>query len=114
LTYLGFVTEGKLAAIFIKPSLGVSNWPVIYFSNYTPTSFLALFNTMTPRDGAADWEGGSRVDDRAGDAGRCHPAADDTELAMDPNWSPANWVTSSFLSMATAACLAKASAVALA
>jgi hypothetical protein len=35
---LGFITEGKLAAIFIKPSLGVSNWPVIY---YTPTSFLA-------------------------------------------------------------------------
>jgi hypothetical protein len=32
-----FHTEGKLAAIFIKPSLGVSNWPVIYFINYTPT-----------------------------------------------------------------------------
>jgi hypothetical protein len=42
---LGFITEGKLAAIFIKPSLGVSNWPVIYFINYTPTSSLALFNT---------------------------------------------------------------------
>jgi hypothetical protein len=26
---LGFITEGKLAATFIKPSLGVSNWPVI-------------------------------------------------------------------------------------
>jgi hypothetical protein len=38
---LGFITEGKFAAIFIKPSLGVSNWPVIYFINYTPTSFLA-------------------------------------------------------------------------
>jgi hypothetical protein len=38
---LGFITEGKLAAIFIKPSLGVSNCPVIYFINYTPTSFLA-------------------------------------------------------------------------
>jgi hypothetical protein len=37
---LGFITEGKLAAIFMKPSLGVSNWPVIYFINYTPTSFL--------------------------------------------------------------------------
>jgi hypothetical protein len=45
LTYLGFITEGKLAAIFIKPSLGVSNWPVIYIINYTPTSSLALFNT---------------------------------------------------------------------
>jgi hypothetical protein len=30
---LGFITEGKLAAIFIKPSLGVSNWPLIYFIN---------------------------------------------------------------------------------
>jgi hypothetical protein len=30
---LGFITEGKLAAIFIKPSLGVFNWPVIYFIN---------------------------------------------------------------------------------
>jgi hypothetical protein len=42
---LGFITEGKLAAILIKPSLGVSNWPVIYFINYTPTSSLALFIT---------------------------------------------------------------------
>jgi hypothetical protein len=49
---LGFITEGKLAAIFIKSSLGFSNWPVIYFINYTPTSSLALFNTApshTPR-----------------------------------------------------------------
>jgi hypothetical protein len=42
---LGFVTEGKLAALFIKPSLGVSNWSVIYFINYTPTSSLAPFIT---------------------------------------------------------------------
>jgi hypothetical protein len=40
-----FLTEGKLAAIFIKPSLGVSNWPAIYFINYTPTSSLAPFIT---------------------------------------------------------------------
>jgi hypothetical protein len=40
-----FRTEGKLAAIFIKPSLGVLNWPVIYFINYMPTSSLALFIT---------------------------------------------------------------------
>jgi hypothetical protein len=45
LTYLGFITEGKLAAIFIKPSIGVSNWPVVYIINYTPTSFLTPFNT---------------------------------------------------------------------
>jgi hypothetical protein len=30
--YLGFITEGKLAAIFIKHSLGVSNWLVIYYT----------------------------------------------------------------------------------
>jgi hypothetical protein len=42
---LGFITEEKLAAIFIKPSLGVLNWPVIYFINYTPTSSLAPFIT---------------------------------------------------------------------
>jgi hypothetical protein len=53
LTYLGFVTEGKLAAIFIKPFLGVSNWPVIYFINYTPTSFLAPFITAPPMGNAA-------------------------------------------------------------
>jgi hypothetical protein len=40
-----FITKGKLAAIFIKPSLGVSNWLVIYIINYMPTSFLAPFNT---------------------------------------------------------------------
>jgi hypothetical protein len=43
LIYLGFITEGKLAAVLIKPSLGVSNWPVIYIINTaSPTSFLAL------------------------------------------------------------------------
>jgi hypothetical protein len=42
---LGFITEGKLPAIFIKPSLGVSNWPVIYIINYTPICFLAPFIT---------------------------------------------------------------------
>jgi hypothetical protein len=30
--YLGFITEGKLAAKFIKLSLGVSNLPVIYYT----------------------------------------------------------------------------------
>jgi hypothetical protein len=45
LIYLGFITKGKLATVLIKPSLGVSNWPVIYIISYTPTSFLAPFNT---------------------------------------------------------------------
>jgi hypothetical protein len=49
---LGFITEGKLAAIFIKPSLRVSNWPVIYFINYTPTSFLA---PSSPRHQQVFW-----------------------------------------------------------
>jgi hypothetical protein len=40
--YLGFVTEGKLAAVLITPSLGVPNWSVIYIINTVPsTSFLA-------------------------------------------------------------------------
>jgi hypothetical protein len=52
LTYLGFVTEGKLAAIFIKPSLGVSNWPVIYIINYTPTVF---WHHSTPRHQQVFW-----------------------------------------------------------
>jgi hypothetical protein len=40
--YLGFITEGKLAAVLIIPSLGVSNWSVIYIINTAPsTSFLA-------------------------------------------------------------------------
>jgi hypothetical protein len=44
LTYLGFITEGKLAAIFITPSLGVPNWPVIYIINTEPP----LLNAYVP------------------------------------------------------------------
>jgi hypothetical protein len=36
LTYLGFITEGKLVAVLITPSLGVPNWPVIYIINTAP------------------------------------------------------------------------------
>jgi hypothetical protein len=40
--YLGFTTEGRLAAVLITPSLGVPNWSVIYIINTAPsTSFLA-------------------------------------------------------------------------
>jgi hypothetical protein len=40
--YLGFITEGKLAAVLITPSLGVPNWSVIYIIKTAPsTSFLA-------------------------------------------------------------------------
>jgi hypothetical protein len=38
-----FCTEEKLAAIFIKPSLGVPNGHLLH--HYTPTSSLALFIT---------------------------------------------------------------------
>jgi hypothetical protein len=40
----------------------------------------------TPRrDEVAGWGAGSRVEDRAGDAGRYQPAAaDDTKLAVEP------------------------------
>jgi hypothetical protein len=41
-TNLGFITEGKLAAMLITPSLRVPNWPVIYIINTAPpTCFLA-------------------------------------------------------------------------
>jgi hypothetical protein len=38
---LGFTTEGRLAAVFIIPSLGVPNWSVIYINTAPSTSFLA-------------------------------------------------------------------------
>jgi hypothetical protein len=41
-----FHTEGKLAAIFIKPCLGVSHWPVILHHHVHANSFLAPFNTV--------------------------------------------------------------------
>jgi hypothetical protein len=48
---LSFVTEGKLAAIFIKPSLGVSNWPIILLHQQTQSSSLA---PSIPRHQACD------------------------------------------------------------
>jgi hypothetical protein len=36
--YLGFITEGKLAAVLIIPSLGVPNWWVIYIINTAPST----------------------------------------------------------------------------
>jgi hypothetical protein len=42
--YLGFITEGKLAAVLITPSLGVPNWSVMYIIHTAPSiSFLAQF-----------------------------------------------------------------------
>jgi hypothetical protein len=42
LIYLGFITEGRLTAVLITPSLGVPNWSVIYINTAPSTSFLAL------------------------------------------------------------------------
>jgi hypothetical protein len=52
LTYLGFVTEGKLAAIFIKPSLGVSNWPVILHQQHRATN---KFSSAVAREEKEDF-----------------------------------------------------------
>jgi hypothetical protein len=38
---LGFITEERLAAVLITPSLGVPNWSVIYINTAPSTSFLA-------------------------------------------------------------------------
>jgi hypothetical protein len=43
--YLGFITEGKLAAVLITPSLGVPNWSVIYIINTAPSTGHALILT---------------------------------------------------------------------
>jgi hypothetical protein len=40
---LGFITEGKLAAVLITASLGVPNWLVIYIINYTPAKHQQVF-----------------------------------------------------------------------
>jgi hypothetical protein len=39
---LGFITERKLAAIFIKPSLGVSNWSVILLHQLHANKFFII------------------------------------------------------------------------
>jgi hypothetical protein len=36
--YLGFITEGKLNVMLITPSLGVSNWSVVYIINTAPST----------------------------------------------------------------------------
>jgi hypothetical protein len=47
--YLCFITEGKLAAIFIKPSLGVSNWPVIFTSSTNANKLSGTIITVPSR-----------------------------------------------------------------
>jgi hypothetical protein len=38
-----FLTEGKLAAVLITPSLGVPNWSVIYIINTATTTPMIAF-----------------------------------------------------------------------
>jgi hypothetical protein len=47
---LGFITEEKLAAIFIKPSLGVSNWPVIFTLSTNANKFSGTIITAPSAD----------------------------------------------------------------
>jgi hypothetical protein len=55
--YLGFTTEGRLAAVLIIPSLGVPNWSVIYI-NTTPSvshqdlQLVVANEFVTPTDSA--------------------------------------------------------------
>jgi hypothetical protein len=48
--YLGFITKRKLAAVLITPSLGVSNWSVIYIINAAPlaASTLRMWQGIRP------------------------------------------------------------------
>jgi hypothetical protein len=39
---LGFITDGRLAAVLIIPSLGVPNWSVIYIINTAPSNIFML------------------------------------------------------------------------
>jgi hypothetical protein len=45
---LGFTTEGRLAAMFFIPSLGVPNWSVIYIINIAPSAASASRATLCP------------------------------------------------------------------
>jgi hypothetical protein len=49
--YLSFITEGKLAAVLITPSLGVPNWSVIYIINTAPSitkrTFFSVVECLT-------------------------------------------------------------------
>jgi hypothetical protein len=51
--------------------LGVSNWPVIYIINYTPTSSLALFNTVQPTSFLALLQGKKKISARG--VSHAHP-----------------------------------------
>jgi hypothetical protein len=41
---LGFITEGKLIAVLITPSLGDPNWSVIYIINTAPPTAKSEFS----------------------------------------------------------------------
>jgi hypothetical protein len=89
--------------------------PVIWWIN--PKHIKTIWQTVSLSDEHNHYiikrqKYGSCIKDRAGNSGCCQPAAaDDTELAVEPNWSTVNWFTTSPFRMATvwrAACLARA------
>jgi hypothetical protein len=47
--YLGFITEGRLAAVLITPSLEVHNWSVIYI-NTAPSISMNEFKIIFMHD----------------------------------------------------------------
>jgi hypothetical protein len=62
--YLSFITEGKLAAVLITPSLGVPNWSVIYIINTAPSEVKvqsAAEVAMCRRDGRLWRENSVRI-----------------------------------------------------
>jgi hypothetical protein len=44
---LGFITERRLAAVLIIPSLGVPNWSVIYIINTAPSMYFQHYFTTS-------------------------------------------------------------------
>jgi hypothetical protein len=48
--YLGFITEGRLAAVLITPSLGVPNWSVIYINTAPSTTPELISVLVSSRD----------------------------------------------------------------
>jgi hypothetical protein len=45
---LGFITEGRLVAVLIIPSLGVTNWSIIYIINTAPSVVCGTSFSISP------------------------------------------------------------------
>jgi hypothetical protein len=71
LIYLGFITEGKFAAIFIKPSLGGFQLAGHLYHQLHTHSFLAPFNTAPPTSFLAPLPGKKKTSTRG--VSHAHP-----------------------------------------